>query len=534
MLDGISYETLWEPQPRQELLLTCPVFEVFFGGARGGGKSDAVLGEWASHAQEWGEYAIGLCVRRERTQLTELVERSKTLYTRLGAKFHEQDKMWRFPNGARLRFAYLENDSDAQSYQGHSYTRVYIEEMGTFPNPDPIFKLMATLRPTGPPVPSNVPRFIATGNPGGPGHLWIKKRYIDPAPFGLTIITSDFGNGIVKERVFIPSKIQDNKYTNNPDYIGNLYLSGNEELVKAWLLGDWNVTLGAFFQEWSTEKHVIRSFTPPKHWTRFMSFDMGSMYPFSAGWWCVVPDEYDTQLDYEIKDLAGKRLILPKNSIIRYREWYGSQANHTATAITENSTENMNNKGIKFTTEEIAAGIVFRERNEPKNESGLPRIAYRVADPIIFKHDGGPSNAERFSNLPYRINFIRADNTRVGARGALGGWDIMRQRLKGDGIRPTIYFMDVCKDAIRTIPALQHDPSHLEDADDEGEDHACDETRYACMSRPFSVSTKVEDEIRKVFKGGRNSIPADGKLLFHDLIEDMPMYSNSRYSKICV
>src|SRR6188768_2643019 len=100
---------VWEPQSGpQKALLECQVFEVFFGGARGGGKTDGMLGEFASHADLYAENAIGLMVRRTRTELVETIERSKLLYTPLGAKFHEQDKMWRFPNGARLRFAYLE------------------------------------------------------------------------------------------------------------------------------------------------------------------------------------------------------------------------------------------------------------------------------------------------------------------------------------------------------------------------------------------------------------------------------------------
>ena len=238
---------VWQPQPGpQTWLLTCPVFETLFGGARGGGKSDGVLGEWAAHADMYGPDAIGLCVRRQRTQLVELIERSKRLYRPLGAIFHEQDKLWRFPNGARLRFAFLENDSDAENYQGHSYTRVYVEEMGTFPNPGPIFKLMATLS-RNPNVPA---RFIATANPGGPGHLWIKKRYIDPAPLGLKVLHEEFedpftGKKLTKDRVFIPSRVIDNKYTNTPEYIANLYLSGDEQLVQAWLIGDWNVMSGA-------------------------------------------------------------------------------------------------------------------------------------------------------------------------------------------------------------------------------------------------------------------------------------------------
>src|SRR6185436_9022974 len=168
---------LWEAQAGpQAALVSCPVFEIFYGGARGGGKTDGVLGEWLGHADRYAENAIGLMIRRERTQLIEAIERSRQLYAPLGARFHEQDKMWRFPNGARLRFAYLEHDADAEAYQGHSYTRVYVEEIGNFPSPAPIMKLMATLRSAkGVPV-----GFRATGNPGGPGHGWVKDRYIDP------------------------------------------------------------------------------------------------------------------------------------------------------------------------------------------------------------------------------------------------------------------------------------------------------------------------------------------------------------------
>jgi hypothetical protein len=127
MADGetaaTEYTIGWEPQPGpQTALLACPVFEVFFGGARGGGKTDGMLGEWASHADLHGKYAVGLMVRRERVQLLETIERSRQIYGPIGARYNDQDKMWRWPNGARLRFAYLERDADADAYQGHSYT----------------------------------------------------------------------------------------------------------------------------------------------------------------------------------------------------------------------------------------------------------------------------------------------------------------------------------------------------------------------------------------------------------------------------
>lgn len=518
----IKYTTVWEPQVGpQSWLITCPIFETLFGGARGGGKSDGVLGEWATHAQMYAENAIGLCIRRERTQLLELIERSKTLYTVLGARFGEVDKMWRFPNGARLRFAYLENDNDAQAYQGHSYSRVYVEEMGTFPNPDPIFKLMATLR-SGAGVPC---RFIGTANPGGPGHSWIKSRYIDPSPIGLKVMPTKYINPftkeeIWKERIFIPSKVTDNKYTNTAEYIGNLYMAGNEELVKAWLLGDWNVMLGAFFQEWNTERHVIRTFEIPKHWTRFMSMDWGSSAPFSVGWWCIVPDEFDVELEVKPStwhlwpQQIKNNLLLPKGAIIRYREWYGAE-----------KTNHGNYVGLKLTAEEVARGINLKESKEPKNSIGRPKISYRAGDPKMHSWDSGPSIAERMSVAPYFINLMKADNKRVPRGGAMGGWDQVRARLKGvDGI-PMMYFMDNCVHAIRTLPALQHDPLKLEDVDTTGEDHAPDEIRYACMSRPFSRPTQI-DTVKTMFKR------KDNGLMLHDMLEDIKPYSRFNHARI--
>src|SRR5262245_52415973 len=132
-----------KPQMR---LLKCQVFEIFFGGARGGGKTDGVLGEFGAHASRYGKDAIGLMVRRTRAELVETIERSREIYGPLGWQLNETEKMWRAPDGARLRFAYLERDADADMYQGHNYTRVYVEEVGNFPSPAPVMKLMATLR----------------------------------------------------------------------------------------------------------------------------------------------------------------------------------------------------------------------------------------------------------------------------------------------------------------------------------------------------------------------------------------------------
>ena len=441
---------VWQPQPGpQTELLRWSVFETFYGGARGGGKTDGVLGEWVQHAYIHGAAANGLMIRRQRTELYDTVERSRQLYSLIGAKYNETEKLWRFPNGARLRFAYLENDSDAEMYQGHSYTRLYVEEIGNFPTPAPILKLIATLRSAG-----GVPcRMIATGNPGGPGHHWVKARYIDPAPQGRVLLVDEKTE---LERCYIPARVRDNKalIESDPGYIGRLKASGPPQLVRAWLEGDWTVIAGAFFTEFSADRHIVEPLELPPHWQRFRAADWGSAKPFSIGWYAVS---------------EGDLPQFPRGALVKYREWYGM-------------VEGQPNVGLKMTAEEVADGIV--DRDDEGYEFKWP---HSVMDPAAFARDGGPSIAERMHTRSRgRIAWREADNKRVAQRGAMGGWDQLRARLKGDDEgRAMLYIFSTCVHTIRTLPALQHDERKPEDVDTDGEDHAGDETRYACMSRPF-------------------------------------------------
>jgi hypothetical protein len=457
--------TIWEPQPRQEAFITCPADDVGFGGARGGGKSDGVVGDFIDHENRYGEHAIAMAFRRERTQLVELIERAKQILKPLGYGWHEQDKYFRGPKGGRLRFTYLESDSDADAYQGHSYTRLYPEELGTFPSEAPINKLQATLR-SGQGVPCQMK---GTCNPGGPGHQWVKARYrLDVHPHGFERFDFEFTNPftkkkIVKTRMFIPSRVTDNKFLGD-DYVANLFQVGSEQLVKAWLEGDWSIIDGAFFDCWSTARHVLRPFDIPEGWQRFRSGDWGSAKPFSFGWWAIVPDKFKTP--------DGQ--WLPRGCLIRYREWYGMMPGKPDT-------------GLKMHAEKVGEGLWERE------EAG-PKITLGVLDPAAFAEDGGPSIHERISSGSKRRIFFRpADNKRVPQRGAMGGWDQMRGRLVGDddGL-PMIVCFSTCVDSIRTIPALQHDLMRLEDLDTDGEDHAADEWRYACMSRPWVRAARPE------------------------------------------
>ena len=485
---------IWEPQPGpQTALLSCPVFEVFFGGARGGGKTDGMLGDWVSHQDIYANDASGLMVRRTLRDLEDTIKRSRAIYGPLGARFNEQDKVWRFPNGSEIKYRYLDNDSDADHYQGHSYTRVYVEELTQFASSVPVFKLMATLR-SGVGVPCG---FRATGNPGGPGHQWVKARYIDPHPTGWKVVSTELKNPwsgtiIVRDRVFIPSKLTENRFLGD-EYVANLQLSGNSQLVRAWLEGDWSVIDGAFFSEWSNEQHVIAPFAIPSHWLRFRSGDWGSQAPFSIGWWAVVGDDYTIKFEIEDRNqISIGRRIVPRGALVRYREWYGKV-------------------GGKLTAEQVGQGIAERERSDA-------RLSYGVLDPAAFSEDGGPSIAERVNDVLLKEKlaaFTKADNARVSRSsgseksGPMGGWDQMRSRMIGtarqnpDGSidwssgRPMLYFFHTCADSIRTIPTLQHDPHRAEDLDTSAEDHAADDVRYACMSRPWIKSLPKNTELKR-------------------------------------
>jgi|SRR5580704_50378 hypothetical protein len=524
--EAAAYRIIWEALPGpQTWLLSCPIFEVFFGGARGGGKSDGMLGDFASHADEFGEDAIGLILRRELTQLRELIERSKQIYRPLGAEWNVQEKMWRFPNGARLTFAYMDNDDDADRYQGSAFSRIYIEELGGFPDPKPIFKLMACIRSPNPKVRCG---FRATGNPGGSGHQWIRQRYISPAPGGMKVIKSKFVNPFTKEefeqeRVYIPSKITDNKYNNTPQYVARLQMVGNANLVKAWLEGSWDIIEGAYFDEWNEHRHVIPQFIIPAHWTRYVSMDWGSARPSAVQWWAVVPDKFDPMPDHLPSTFDPRYAYknnLPRGALVCYREWY-------TCATDENGQSLHNNTGQKLTAEQFASGVAEREKREPRDENGRPRMAYRVADPSIFKEDGGPSLAERFAAEPYFHFWRPADNARVARKGAMGGWDLVRARLIGEDGEPMIYFFPNCVDTIRTLPVLQHDKDNIEDVEtDNVEDHCADSTRYSCASRPYSRPEGDPD------KGRIMTVGPDNQLQIKDVMGDFEAPREAKFIPI--
>jgi len=465
----MSSSAIWEPQPGPQSLAISARFidDMLYGGARGGGKTAYLLGDYLQDVGQGPGWA-GILFRKSYPELEEVVKQAKEMYLHLGAIWKVSDRTFTFPSGATLKLRHIENEDDAALYQGHQYAWIGFDELGNWSNMNAYRKMKACLRGTDTRVTHK--RIRATANPGGPGHHEVKNYFIDHAPQGFVRTTTPEGS----TRMFIPAKVTDNKILLNvdPGYIGRLREVGSPELVRAWLEGDWNVITGAYFPEFSTLEHVLPPFEIPRYWMRFMSGDWGSASPFSFHWHAVsdgtisVPDlRPPDPLSFDIVRRYPR--LIPKGAIVTYREWYGAVAG-------------MVNTGLRWPASRVAEGIKARTKEGEK-------ITYRVLDPSAFKQDGGPSHAEVMARAG--VFFRPADNTR------LAGWGAIRERLTGIDADPDVnngvgtpmwYCFNTCPHLIRTLPALQHDTKDPEDCDTTGEDHAPDDLRYGMMSRPWS------------------------------------------------
>lgn len=462
------------------------------GGARGGGKTDGVLGKWAIKENQYGPAFNALGVRPTAVSWDDAIDRSKAIFGPLGGKFNEVKMTWRMPRGGKVRFSYLESISDADKEQGKNLTDVWVEEAGLYPTtvaaeflPKPIARLKAAMRSAkGVPI-----QMVLTGNPGGPGQQWCSRRYgLIPFPATVKLVRVVSEAGKISIAAVIPSRLENNQILmrTDPGYEDRLFEAGSGALVKAWRFGDWSAVEGAFFDCWDERRHVIEPFDIPTHWLRFTSMDWGFAAPHSVGWWAVASDTRR----------AGT-VDIPRGALIRYREWYGAG-------------------GARLDADRLAAGILERERSagerrDIENAAEVydePVIGYGVLDPSAFDVSRGPSIAEQMARAG--VNFRRADNRRVRAGGSISGWDQMRGRLIGDADgNPMLVTFSTCADSIRTIPVLQHDPDRAEDLDTTAEDHAADDWRYGCMSRPWTRELPTKPTQRILGVGAHNEVTLD-------------------------
>jgi hypothetical protein len=453
--------------PKQAEAFHTEATEVLFGGAAGPGKSFLLR----AASIIWASEIPGLQVYLFRRLLPDLIKNhieGPKGYRAMLAEWEQAkwvrivDDEIRLWNGSKIYLCHCKDEKDRFKYQGAEIHVLLIDELTHFT--ELIYRfLRGRVRMVGVNLPTKYegmfPRITCGSNPGNIGHQFVKSTFIDGAMEGQVRLMPPAEGGMLRQ--FVRGRLEDNPTmaVDDPGYEAKLSGLGSPALVRAMREGDWDIVEGAFFPEWSSARHVLRPVRLPEFWLRLRSGDWGSAKPYSFHWWAVASD------DWQHPD----GMIVPRGAMIAYRELYGVRLKPDGTYEA--------NVGVKESAEEAAARILALD------EEG-EAIKYGVLDPAAFASDGGPSIAERMAKAG--VWFGKADNKRVATRGALGGHDQFRQRLKGNGDgRPLLYFFANCLHAIRTIPVLQHDPMRAEDVNTDQEDHAYDDSRYAVMSRPW-------------------------------------------------
>ena len=459
-------KVIWTPQKKQSIFMSRPEDEALYGGAAGGGKSDALVIE--ALRQVHIPHYKAIILRKTFPQLTELIEKSLGYYKAVfpKAKYNDSKHVWTFPSGAKIYFGSMQHTKDKHNYQGKAYDFVAFDELTHF-NFEEYNYLFSRNRPNGPGTRSYI---RATANPGGIGHSWVKQRFITAAEPMSTIWeeqTVNMPDGSVKKfrksRIFVPSSVFDNKklLANDPGYLGRLAQLPKAER-DALLYGDWNSFSGQVFSEWVNDDthytdrkntHVISPFRVPPEWKIYRGFDWGFAKPFSVGWYAV---------DY------NKR-------IYRIRELYGC----TDTPDT----------GVKWEPYLIAKKI--REIEE-QDDNLKGKTIHGIADPAIFADDRGRDTSIAAVMERSGVFFDKGNHERLAGKMQRHN----RLRFDDEGY-PMFYVFSTCKHFIRTVPSLVYSETDVEDVDTKGEDHIYDECRYVLMEYPITpkpVKVKEPEE----------------------------------------
>ena len=475
---------VWQPQEKQIAFMERPEYECLYGGAAGGGKSDALLAE-ALRQVDNPDYRA-LILRKTYPQLSELVDRSAAIYKAAypKARYNDSKHCWVFPSGAKIFFGSMQHKKDRTNYQGKRYNYIAFDELTHFTWEEYSY-MFSRNRPSKRPKSKIKARCYirAATNPGGIGHGWVKQRFIDPAPPRTRIVEQvdvRQPDGTVmkmeKDRVFIPASVFDNKILmeEDPNYVASIALLPDKER-DALLYGDWECFSGQYFSEFKQhpdeEKcrqqgisvelarkmgiwtHVIDPFPMDegqyRTWPIYRSYDFGSAKPWAVGYYTIDPD----------------------GVAYRILEVYGSTG--------------VPNEGNRWTPDQQFKYIAELERTHPWLAG---RDIQGVADPSIWDGSRGISIAD--TAMEHGIYFSPGINDRIP------GLMQCRYRLQFDeNGRARFYCFSNCKEFIRTIPIMVHDDTKVEDIDTTMEDHICDEWRYFLQQHRISAQRPVEEQI---------------------------------------
>ena len=419
---------LYRPTPKQVEFHKSTARFVLFGGAVGGGKSQALrLDAYKRCLYQPGYQA--LLLRRTLVELKDThVIRAQAEVAPFSGRVVGDEEV-RFPNGSRIRMGYCDRKGDEQRFLSSEWDCIYFDELATF-DPEPVFEIMSRARSAKPGVTAMV---RAGSNPGGAHTLWCVDYFVTK-----TVTKEENPYYKPEEWQFIPSRLYDNPWLMDPDGTFRRYeqMLGNvpEARRRQLLEGDWTAISGQYFPEWTPDKHV-RRVEVPRGVKVVRGMDWGFSNPGVCFWVALLPDGH----------------------LHVFEEW----------------------KFQRTTVAEVAQRIVRRTA-----ELGLGKVSYTVVDPAMFAQQTGESPADTLRR--FGVPAVAGDHERVS------GWQRLRHWLGDapDGV-PWLTVDPSCRYLIRTLPTAVNDEHNPEDLDTTGDDHALDALRYVVMSRPSPTPERV-------------------------------------------
>lgn len=508
----------------QEFALSILANDILYCGTRGPGKTDTQLMRFRRNVgRGYGSFWRGIIFDREYKNLDDLVIKSKRWFLPLqdGCQWlaSNSDYKWRWPTGEELLFRQVKKLDDYWQYHGHEYPFIGWNELTKYPTPE-LYEMMFSINrtgfdpeqhtprlrgdnyvaewnarypeghylgrpfeagdyetPNGEPLPQIPLEVFSTCNPLGAGHNWVKRRYIDVAPYGKVIKREYevFNPKTKKQEIIIRRQVSIfGSYRENPnltpEYIAGLH-SKDTNRNKAWLDGDWDIVAGGAFEDvWNKALHVIPRFKVPRGWYVDRALDWGSSHPFSIGWFTEATGEEIT--------LEDGRVICPApGTIIQIAEYYGTEEIGT-------------NKGVKWGAKKVADKI-----NEIENylikEGWIRNKPYAgPADNQISEVREVTTDTIEKMMADNGVTWERSDKA-AGSR--KNGLQLMRDRLEAveDNEDAGLLFCNNCVASISTIPVLPRDELKIDDVDTSAEDHCYDMVRYRVLKGNNRFATVV-------------------------------------------
>lgn len=484
----------WKPLPgSQALALSCPANHILYEGTRGPGKTDCQLMFFRRFVGiGYGASWRGVIFDRGYKSLDDLIGKSQRWFPKLDEKAQfkaaKSDYRWVWPTGEQLLFRQIKKASDYWNYHGQEFPFIGWNELSKYPTPDLYDAMMSCNRSSFlpeehasfgsdnkrlvvPPIPLAV---FSTTNPYGPGHNWIKARFIDAAPPGKMIRTTtnvfdpalQERRDVVKTQVRIFGSYKENRYL-PAEYIAELENITDDNKRRAWLWGDWDIVAGGALDDVWGQHLVLPRFRIPPSWRVDRSLDWGSTHPFSVGFWATAT--------LEPARLPDGTLFAPfPGSLIRIAEWYGTPRIGT-------------NKGLKLSATDLAIGIRKRE-DELRMYKWISTPVYPgPADSQIRANY--ESDSETLASKMEKHGVTWHDsNKSPGSR--ITGLELLRDRMEASRSNngPGIYFMDNCAASLKLLPTIPRDEDNPDDVDTESEDHLYDDVRYRVLHKARLVT----------------------------------------------